>query len=102
MSQGINALSFRRYILLQLSGIAGGFLQIVPLIIYYVKLFLLGSTPRSVYNIKNSMRSVRWGTLFPAMSEFCSLLNHNVASKLTGFNQLCSWSSPSPTRSSSP
>jgi len=36
------------------------------LIVYYVKLFLLGSTPRSVYGIKNTMRSVQWGTLFPA------------------------------------
>jgi len=56
---------FLTYILLQLSVIAGGFLQIVPFIIYYVKLFLLGSTPRSVYSIKNTMRSVQWGTLFP-------------------------------------
>ncbi|KAF9513779.1 hypothetical protein BS47DRAFT_1376624 [Hydnum rufescens UP504] len=38
---------FLTYILLQLSAVAGGFLQIVPLIVYYVKLFLLGSTPRS-------------------------------------------------------
>lgn len=58
-----------RYILLQLSGVAGGFLQIVPLIVYYVKLFLLGSTPRSVYAIKNTMRSVQWGTLFPNISK---------------------------------
>jgi len=40
----------------------------VPLIVYYVKLFLLGSTPRSVYAIKNTMRSVQWGTLFPTTS----------------------------------
>ncbi|KAJ8075602.1 phosphate metabolism protein 7 [Marasmius tenuissimus] len=48
-----------------LSGTAGGFLQIVPLAIYYVKLFVLGSTPRSVYGIKYAMGSVAWGTLFP-------------------------------------
>jgi hypothetical protein len=48
-----------------MSAVAAGFLQIVSLIVYYVKLFLLGSTPRSVYNIKNGMSSVRWGTLFP-------------------------------------
>jgi hypothetical protein len=59
---------FLTYILLQLSGVAGGFLQIVPLIIYYVKLFLLGSTPRSVYAIKNGMRNVQWGTLFPTIT----------------------------------
>lgn len=58
-----------RYVLLQgLSGTAGGFLQIVPLAIYYVKLYLLGSTPRSVYNIKYGSRSVAWGTTFPGLT----------------------------------
>ncbi|KDQ58423.1 hypothetical protein JAAARDRAFT_667498 [Jaapia argillacea MUCL 33604] len=57
---------FLTYILLQgLSGTAAGFLQAVPLILYYVKIFLLGSTPRSVYNIKYKGSSVAWGTLFP-------------------------------------
>ncbi|KAF5389675.1 hypothetical protein D9757_006040 [Collybiopsis confluens] len=57
---------FLTYILLQgLSGTAGGFLQIVPLAIYYVKLFLLGSTPRSIWGIKYGTRSVAWGTLYP-------------------------------------
>lgn len=56
-----------RYVVLQgLSGAASGFLQIVPLIIYYVKLFLMGSTPRSVYKIKYTLRHVSWGTLFPS------------------------------------
>lgn len=58
---------FLSYIILQgLSGTGAGFLQIVALIIYYVKLFLLGSTPRSIYDIKFGMRSVQWGTLFPS------------------------------------
>ncbi|KIK55038.1 hypothetical protein GYMLUDRAFT_249051 [Collybiopsis luxurians FD-317 M1] len=57
---------FLTYIILQgLSGAAGGFLQIVPLAIYYVKLYLLGSTPRSIWGIKYGTRSVAWGTLFP-------------------------------------
>ncbi|KDR80141.1 hypothetical protein GALMADRAFT_153825 [Galerina marginata CBS 339.88] len=60
---------FLTYIILQgLSGVAGGFLQIVPLIIYYVKLFILGSTPRSVYGIKYGLGSVAWGTLFPSVT----------------------------------
>ncbi|KAF9448040.1 DUF221-domain-containing protein [Macrolepiota fuliginosa MF-IS2] len=63
---------FLTYIILQgLSGTAGGFLQIVPLIIYYVKLVLLGSTPRSVYNIKYVLRNVAWGTLFPVITLLC-------------------------------
>ncbi|EPQ52218.1 DUF221-domain-containing protein [Gloeophyllum trabeum ATCC 11539] len=57
---------FLTYVLLQgLSGSAAGFLQAVPLVLYYVKLYILGSTPRSVYNIKYVGRSVAWGTLFP-------------------------------------
>ncbi|KAF8068760.1 hypothetical protein FPV67DRAFT_1088897 [Lyophyllum atratum] len=60
---------FLTYIVLQgLSGVAGGFLQIVPLIIYYVKLFILGSTPRAVYNIKYGLRNVAWGTTFPGVT----------------------------------
>jgi hypothetical protein len=48
--------------------VAGGFLQAVPLAIYYVKLILLGSTPRSVYNIKYGLRSIAWGTTFPGIT----------------------------------
>ncbi|KAF8556074.1 DUF221-domain-containing protein [Imleria badia] len=60
---------FLTYIILQgLAGSAGGFLAIVQLIVYYVKLFILGSTPRSIYNIKFAPRSVAWGTLFPAIT----------------------------------
>lgn len=72
--RSLNLKSRYSYILLQLTGVAGGFLQIVPLIIYYVKLYLLGSTPRSVYAIKNGMRSVQWGTLFPSISASLSFL----------------------------
>lgn len=60
---------FLTYIILQgLSGTAGGFLQVVRLIIYYVKLFILGSTPRSVYDIKYVLGKVSWGTLFPTIT----------------------------------
>lgn len=60
---------FLTYILLQgLSGVAGGFLSAVALVLYYVKLFLLGSTPRSVYNIKYAQTTVAWGTLFPSIT----------------------------------
>jgi hypothetical protein len=60
---------FLTYILLQgLSGVGGGFLSAVALVLYYVKLFLLGSTPRSVYNIKYGQTTVAWGTLFPSIT----------------------------------
>ncbi|KAF8491650.1 hypothetical protein JB92DRAFT_2614895, partial [Gautieria morchelliformis] len=48
-----------------LSGTLGGFLDMVSLIIYYVKLTLLGSTPRSIYSICYTLRDVAWGTLWP-------------------------------------
>ncbi|KZV65766.1 DUF221-domain-containing protein [Peniophora sp. CONT] len=57
---------FLTYVTLQgLSGTAGGFLRIASLVLYYVKLYILGSTPRSVYNIKYSPVTSKWGTLFP-------------------------------------
>lgn len=57
------------YILLQgLTGSAAGFLQIVPLATYYAKLYILGSTPRSIYTIKYDLRDVAWGTLFPSIT----------------------------------
>lgn len=55
------------YILLQgLSGTGSGFLQAVPLVLYYAKNTLLRSTPRSVFTIKYSPRTSMWGTLFPS------------------------------------
>ncbi|CCM04897.1 uncharacterized protein FIBRA_07093 [Fibroporia radiculosa] len=60
---------FLTYIILQgLSGSASGFLDIISLAIYYVKLYLMGSTPRSIYNIKYSLNSVQWGTAFPSVT----------------------------------
>lgn len=47
-----------------LSGAGGALLQIVPLIIYYVKLYILGSTPRAVFGIKFGMVSSRMSTRY--------------------------------------
>ncbi|WFD37133.1 uncharacterized protein MJAP1_000075 [Malassezia japonica] len=44
----------------------GMFLMIVPLIVYYVKMILLGSTPRTIWHLKNDMGAPSFGTLFPA------------------------------------
>ncbi|OJA10645.1 hypothetical protein AZE42_04527 [Rhizopogon vesiculosus] len=60
---------FLTYIILQgLSGVAGGFLNAVGLVLYYVKLSLLASTPRSVYNIKYAPSTIAWGTVFPGVT----------------------------------
>ncbi|KAF5356746.1 hypothetical protein D9756_006681 [Leucocoprinus leucothites] len=75
---------FLTYIILQgLSGTASGFLQVVPLVIYYVKLVLLGSTPRSVYSIKYVLGSVAWGTLFPSITLLAVIsLTYSIISPL--------------------
>lgn len=51
------------FVTTSIAGAAGDLLQVVSLILYYVKLFLLGSTPRSVFQIKFGMSTVSWGTL---------------------------------------
>lgn len=60
---------FLTYALLQLASTAGGFLQVVALIIYYVKLFILGSTPRSIWLLKYAKRGIgAWGTIWPGIT----------------------------------
>ncbi|EJD51160.1 DUF221-domain-containing protein [Auricularia subglabra TFB-10046 SS5] len=60
---------FITYAILQgLGGSAAGFLQIAPLIMHYVKLFVLSSTPRSVYAVHYDLRDVAWGQLFPSIT----------------------------------
>ncbi len=56
------------FVTVSIASSMGGLLQIVGLILYYVKLFVLASTPRSVYGIKHDMPNVAWGTLFPNMT----------------------------------
>ncbi|TIB78925.1 DUF221-domain-containing protein [Wallemia mellicola] len=60
---------FITYITLQgLSGASGGLLQIGGLVVYYIKAWLLGSTPRARWAIFNTMPGVAWGTLFPSLT----------------------------------
>lgn len=75
---------FLTYVILQgLSGTASGFLQIVPLAIYYVKLYLLGSTPRSIWGIKYGTRNVAWGTLFPGITLLTTItLGYSIISPI--------------------
>jgi hypothetical protein len=72
------------YILLQgLSGTGSGFLQAVPLVLYYVKITFLGSTPRSVFAIKYSPRTSIWGALFPTMTQLVVItLGYSIISPI--------------------
>ncbi|GAA5838909.1 hypothetical protein JCM11251_003734 [Rhodosporidiobolus azoricus] len=56
------------FVTTSLAGAAGALLQIAKIAIYYVKLILLGTTPRSVYGIKFNLSTVAWGTLWPSMT----------------------------------
>lgn len=51
-----------------LSGAAGGILQIVTLVLSYVKIVLLGGSPRSVWKITYTMPTTSWGQTYPAVS----------------------------------
>ena len=44
-------------------------LQLVPLAMYYLKVFFAGATPRSVYKVKYEPRTSEWGTLFPTVTQ---------------------------------
>jgi calcium permeable stress-gated cation channel len=66
-----------------LSGTAAGFLQIAPLVMHYVKIKFLGSTPRSAYRIKYSPRTSKWGTLFPTMTQLVVItLGYSIISPI--------------------
>lgn len=50
---------------------------------YYVKLTVFASTPRSVYEIKYSPRTSEWGTLFPAMTQLVVItLGYSIISPI--------------------
>ncbi|KDE07374.1 hypothetical protein MVLG_02415 [Microbotryum lychnidis-dioicae p1A1 Lamole] len=70
-----------------IAGAAGGLLQITTLAIFYLKLFLLGSTPRSVFSIRYQMSTTDWGTMFPATTLLTVIgLSYSIISPLiTGF-----------------
>ncbi|KDN33516.1 hypothetical protein RSAG8_13393, partial [Rhizoctonia solani AG-8 WAC10335] len=70
-------------ILHRLAGSAGGLLQVVPLVLYHVKLYILGSTPRSIYKTKYLLCNVAWGTIFPLMALITIIgLAYSIASPL--------------------
>ncbi|GAC71956.1 uncharacterized conserved protein [Moesziomyces antarcticus T-34] len=63
------SLFFLSFVALQgLSGGAALFAQLPGLVVYYVKKFLLASTPRKVWHIDHDTSGVAWGTLFPSMT----------------------------------
>ncbi|KAL8284084.1 hypothetical protein RQP46_005197 [Phenoliferia psychrophenolica] len=69
-----------------LAGASGALLQVVTLILYYVKLFILGSTPRSVYKIKFGLSK------FPNMTLLATIgLTYSVIAPLISGFAACSF-----------
>ncbi|BGP55330.1 hypothetical protein JCM8202_002170 [Rhodotorula sphaerocarpa] len=56
------------FVTVAFAGAAGALLQIVALVLYYVKLILLGSTPRSVWGVKSMFPLFQWGKLYPSIT----------------------------------
>lgn len=81
------------FLITGLTGGAGSLLQIVPLVIYYVKLYILGSTPRAVYGIKFGMVRRIYSTPLSSfhcgvfidrryLLSFCRVVSNGVLSSL--------------------
>lgn len=57
---------FLQWVVLSGLGAAPGmFLRIVALIVYYIKMRFLGSTPRTIWHLKHDMGAPAFGVLFP-------------------------------------
>ena len=57
---------FLTYVILHgLSGTGAGFIQITYFLIYYLRLTMVGSTPRALYNVKYRLKRAKFGEIFP-------------------------------------
>jgi hypothetical protein len=56
---------FLTFTMQQAAGSAGNLLQVVTIVFYFIKLIILGGTPRSVFKQKYSMPTPSWGQTFP-------------------------------------
>ncbi|WWD15753.1 hypothetical protein CI109_100175 [Kwoniella shandongensis] len=65
---------FITLVLTQFTGTMGNLLRIVTLAIYYVKVILLGGSPRSVYNSRYQLSTVSWGTTFPGVTVYAVIM----------------------------
>ncbi|WWC69648.1 uncharacterized protein I206_103591 [Kwoniella pini CBS 10737] len=65
---------FITLVLTQFTGTMGTLLQIISLVLYYVKIILFGGSPRSVYKSRYSLNTQRWGTDFPAVTVYAVIM----------------------------
>ncbi|ORX39718.1 hypothetical protein BD324DRAFT_597224 [Kockovaella imperatae] len=65
---------FLTLILTQLTGLAGTLLQVVSLAFYYIKVILLGGSPRSVFSTRYTLQTPSWGTDFPGVTVYAVIM----------------------------
>nr|XP_019042928.1 hypothetical protein I302_08637 [Kwoniella bestiolae CBS 10118]OCF21858.1 hypothetical protein I302_08637 [Kwoniella bestiolae CBS 10118] len=65
---------FITLVLTQFTGTMGTLLQIVSLVLYYVKIVLFGGSPRSVYKSRYNLNTQNWGTTFPAITVYAVIM----------------------------
>ncbi|KAK8869970.1 hypothetical protein IAR55_000540 [Kwoniella newhampshirensis] len=65
---------FITLVLTQFTGTMGNLLRITTLVIYYIKVILLGGSPRSVYNSRYQLSTVSWGTTFPSVTVYAVIM----------------------------
>ncbi|WRT66942.1 uncharacterized protein IL334_003907 [Kwoniella shivajii] len=65
---------FITLVLTQFTGTMGTLLQIVSLVLYYVKIVLFGGSPRSVYRSKYKLNTQNWGTTFPGITVYAVIM----------------------------
>ncbi|WVQ98507.1 hypothetical protein IAU59_005633 [Kwoniella sp. CBS 9459] len=65
---------FITLVLTQFTGTMGTLLQIVNLVLYYVKIILFGGSPRSVYNSRYQLQTPNWGTTFPGVTVYAVIM----------------------------
>ncbi|WWC85304.1 uncharacterized protein L201_000166 [Kwoniella dendrophila CBS 6074] len=65
---------FITLVLTQFTGTMGTLLQIVSLVLYYVKIILFGGSPRSVYKSRYNLNTQNWGTTFPGITVYAVIM----------------------------
>ncbi|WVR05022.1 hypothetical protein IAU60_002034 [Kwoniella sp. DSM 27419] len=65
---------FITLILTQFTGTMGTLLQIISLVIYYIKVILFGGSPRSVYRSRYQLNVDNMGTTFPGVTVYAVIM----------------------------
>ncbi|WVQ78133.1 hypothetical protein IAT38_000214 [Cryptococcus sp. DSM 104549] len=65
---------FITLILTQFTGTMGTLLRVINLVLYYVKIILLGGSPRSVFTTRYKLNTPDWGQKFPGVTVYAVIM----------------------------